>query len=121
LITHLPFGVVADDGRAAQSLENADLNFLRPERDEPIETRAEALHVFAGQADDEIGVDMDARRAAQEVEVILEPAEILSRLINSPTSSLNDWMPTSNWSAPGGNFAMSSRNASGRRSGIISK
>ena len=37
------------------------------------------------------------------------------------TASLKVCTPTSNCSAPGGNFPITSRNASGRRSGIISK
>ena len=41
--------------------------------------------------------------------------------MSAATSSLNVWMPTSNCSAPGGNLAMTSRNDSGSRSGIISK
>ena len=57
--------VVAHDRRAAQALEDADLDFLRAQRDEPVEAGGEALQRFAGQADDQVGVDVDAglRRA----------------------------------------------------------
>ena len=49
-VDHAPFRIVPDDRRAAQPLENAHLNLLRPQRDQPIEPRAEAVDIFARQA-----------------------------------------------------------------------
>ena len=69
---------MADDGRAAQALEDADLDLLRAQRDEPVEAAAEALQIFARQADDEIGVDVDAGVLAEKAQVVLEANEVLS-------------------------------------------
>jgi hypothetical protein len=47
IIGHQPFGVVPGESRAAEPLENADLNFMRAERDEPVESSRKALQRFA--------------------------------------------------------------------------
>ena len=60
VIDHLPFGVVPDDRRAAQPLEDAHLDFLRAERDQAVEARGKTLQALARQAGDQIGVDVDA-------------------------------------------------------------
>ena len=60
-VNHRPLLVVPDDRRAAQTLEDADLDFLRPKRDQPIESRAEALHCFTRQTDDQIRMNVHAR------------------------------------------------------------
>lgn len=52
VVNHLPIGVVADDGCAAEAFEDADLDFLRAQGEEPVEAEAEAFHGFAGEADD---------------------------------------------------------------------
>ena len=51
-IGHLPFRVMPHDGRATQPFQDADLDFLRAERDKPVEARAKTFHRFARQADD---------------------------------------------------------------------
>ena len=66
-----------DNRRAAQPFQNADLNFLRTERDEPVEAGGKTFERFAGQPDDQIGVDMDAGFAAQEMEIVGELFVIL--------------------------------------------
>src|SRR5204863_6496415 len=79
--------IVADDGRAAQALEDAHLDFLRSERDQAVEARTEAFHGLTRQPDDEVGVDMDARLRAEEMEVVgeldgvLPPADELAHLV----------------------------------------
>src|SRR5579862_10011284 len=50
-VNHAPILIVADDGRAAQAFEHADLDFLRVELDEPVEAGTEAGDVFSRQAD----------------------------------------------------------------------
>ena len=76
-VDHLPLGVVPHDRRAAQPLEDADLDLLRPQRDEPVEAAAEALEVFARQADDQVGVDVNAGLRAEEAQVVLELRVVL--------------------------------------------
>src|SRR5438132_10671030 len=49
-IDHAPGGVVAHDRRAAQALEDADLNLLWAQGDEPIESAPEAGEVFTRKA-----------------------------------------------------------------------
>ena len=71
-VDHLPLRVVPHDGRAAEALQNADLNLLRTERDEPIKPAAKALHVLPRQADDEVRVHVDAGVLAQVAQVIRE-------------------------------------------------
>src|ERR1041385_2699092 len=52
IVAQGPFGVVTDDGRAPEALEEADLDFLRAEADEAVEARGKALDVFARQTHD---------------------------------------------------------------------
>ena len=75
-VDHAPLAIVADDRRAAQAFQNADLDFLRAELDQPVEAAAEARHVFAGQARDEVGVNVDAA-------VLPQPAEIVGEAFRS--------------------------------------
>ena len=77
IVNHLPFGVVPDNRRAAQPFQNADLDFLRAERDEPVEAGGKTFQRFAGQADNQIGVDVNAGFAAQKMEIVLQPFVIL--------------------------------------------
>ena len=60
IVNHLPLGGMAGNGRAAETFQNADLDFVRLERDEPVEPGGKAVERFARQADDEVGVDVDA-------------------------------------------------------------
>ena len=78
VVDHLPFGIVPDDGRAAETFEDADLDFLRIEGDETIESGGKIFDAFAGQANDEVGVDMNACLLAQEMEIVLEAGVILA-------------------------------------------
>ena len=68
VVNHLPFRIVPDNGRAAQAFQNADLDFLRAERDEPVKAGGETFHRFTGQADNQIGVNVDARFRSAENE-----------------------------------------------------
>lgn len=77
-VHHPPIGVVADDGRAAQAFEDADLDFLGLEGEQAIESGAEALQRLPGQADDEVGVDVDTGVCAQEGEVLRGAHPILA-------------------------------------------
>src|ERR1035441_5837816 len=80
VIYHLPFGVVPDDWRAAQPLEHAYLYFVWPQRDQAVKARGKALQRLTRQAGDQVGVDVDARLAPQETEVIIEPPVVLAAL-----------------------------------------
>ena len=77
-VNHLPIGIVAHDGRAAQALENAHLNFLRPERDETVKTSGKTFQRFTRQADDQIRVYVHAGLAAQKMEVVFQAIVILA-------------------------------------------
>jgi hypothetical protein len=43
---------------------------MRPQRDEPVEAGGKAVERFAGQADDEVGVDVDAGVRAEPKEIL---------------------------------------------------
>jgi hypothetical protein len=77
-VDHLPFGVMAGDGSAAEAFEDTDLDFVGGEGDETVEAGGEALEGFAWEAGDEIGVDVDGGLFAEEAEVIFEALEILA-------------------------------------------
>src|SRR5437016_5413052 len=77
IIDHLPLDAVAHDGRSAEPLENADLDFLRAQGNEPVKARSETLDRFARQADDQIRMDVNARFATQEAKVFLQPCVVL--------------------------------------------
>ena len=83
VVNHAPLGIVADDGGAAEALENAELNFLGLERDQAVEPSGETLKVFTGQAGDKVGMDMDAGVLAEETEILLEALIILAALDES--------------------------------------
>lgn len=57
-VAHVILFGMADDIGAAQALEHADLNFLLAEPNQTIEALRKAIHVFAGQANDKIDVNM---------------------------------------------------------------
>lgn len=78
VIAHGPFLVVTLDRGTAEAFEEAHLDFLGIEADQTIETGGEAFEGFAGQADDEVGVEVDAGVLAEEAEVILQPFEVLA-------------------------------------------
>jgi hypothetical protein len=84
-VDHLPFGVVAGDGGAAEAFKDTDLDFVRGEGDEAIEAGGEALEGLAWQAGDEVGVDVDGGVFAEETEVIFEALEVLA-----PADSVGD-------------------------------
>ena len=77
VVNHLPFGVMPDDGRAAQPLEDAHLDFLRTERDQPVEAGGKTFQRFARQPDNQVGVDMHAGFVAQKMEIVRQPLIIL--------------------------------------------
>jgi len=80
IVNHPPIGVVPDNRRAAQPLQDADLDFLRAERDEPVKAGGKAFDDFARQTDDQIGVDVNAGFAAEEMEIGRELFVILPTL-----------------------------------------
>src|SRR4030095_4279942 len=57
-IDHLPLGIMTNDRRSAQALEDPPLDLLRAHCDQTIESSGEALDRFSGQTNDEIRVDM---------------------------------------------------------------
>jgi hypothetical protein len=76
-VDHDPLAVVPHDRRAAEALEHADLDLLGPEPDQAVEPRAEGVHVFARQTDDEVGVDVYAGLGAEPSEVLLHFGVVL--------------------------------------------
>ena len=76
-VDHAPLGVVPHDRRATQTFQNADLNFLRPPGIKAIEAAAKSREVFAGQADDEVGVNVHAGVVAQPSQVVGQAIVIL--------------------------------------------
>lgn len=60
---------VADDGGAAKAFEEVDLDFLGAEGEEAVEAAANGVEVFAGESEDEVGMDVGAG-------VFEEPADV---------------------------------------------
>jgi hypothetical protein len=75
---------VPDDRGAAQAFEDANLDFLRVEPDQAVESGAEAFERFARQSDDEIGVNVDAGAGSEESEIVFEPFGILAAFDQPP-------------------------------------
>jgi len=78
IVTHGPVGVVTGETGAAESFENAELDFLGTEREEAVEAVGEGVEGFAGQTGDEIGMNVDASPFAKEAEVVFETGEVLT-------------------------------------------
>jgi Glycosyl hydrolases family 35 len=76
-VDHGPWEIVPDDRSAGKTLEQSDLNFLGIQLHQPIKPSAETGHVLAGQADNQIGVNVNAALAAQESQVLFQPPNIL--------------------------------------------
>src|SRR5688572_26615519 len=76
-VHHSPLRVVANDRGAAQPLEDADLDLLRIQCNESVETCSEARYVFTWQSNDQVRVHMHTRFLAQEAEVLCEPGVVL--------------------------------------------
>lgn len=77
-VNHLPFGIVPDNGGPAKAFEDADLNLLGAEGDEAVEAGAERGKRFAGKADDQISVHMDAGALTKKAEVVGQAGEVLA-------------------------------------------
>lgn len=77
-IDHPPFGIVANNGRAAQPFEDADLDFLWVQGMQTIESGCEGLEILTGEPGDEVGMNMDTGVLAEESEVILQSFEVLT-------------------------------------------
>ncbi len=77
VIDHFPFAVVSADGGAAQAFEDADLDFVRVEGEEVIESLGETLERLPGQAEDEVGVEVSAGFLSQEAEVFFRALVVL--------------------------------------------
>ncbi len=77
---------MACDRRAAKSLEYADLDLVRARSPQPVEAAAERREVLAGQADDEVRVQVHAGVLAQPLQVgehlvvVLPPRDRLAYL-----------------------------------------
>ena len=76
-VNHLPFGVMPDNGRAAEPFQDADLDFLRLEGDQPIKARGKTVQSFTGQTRNQIRMEVNAGATAQELEMIGELGVIL--------------------------------------------
>ncbi len=77
-VDHLPLRVMSYDRCPAEPLQNADLDFLRTQRKQTIETGSETFERLAGQSDDQVRMDMDPCFLAEESEVCLELVVVLS-------------------------------------------
>ena len=71
---------MANNGRAAKPFQNADLDFLRAERHEPVKAIGETLQRFPWQSDDQISVNMNAGAAAPKTQIVGELVVILPTL-----------------------------------------
>jgi hypothetical protein len=69
---------VANDGGAAQALEDADLNFLGPESDQSIKAVSEGFQGFARKTHDQIGMQVHAAVLPKPLEVVGESIVVLS-------------------------------------------
>jgi hypothetical protein len=65
------------DGRTAQAFEDAHLDLVRPEGQQPVETLAKACHVFARQADDQVGMQMRLTVLPQPAQVVFGAGVVL--------------------------------------------
>jgi hypothetical protein len=61
---------VADDRRAAQALEDAELDLVRLQRPQLVEAFGKALHRLAGQAGDQVDVHVGVRLLGQPADVV---------------------------------------------------
>ena len=77
-VNHQPFAVVPDNRRAPQSCQDANLDFLRAERDKFVKTGGKTFERFARQPDDQICVDVDTGFAAEIIKIIRKPFVILA-------------------------------------------
>ena len=77
-VDHAVIRVVAHDGRATQALQNADLDLLRSQTHKTVKAATKALDPLPRQADDEIGVDVNAGFLPQEKEIGLQAVQVLS-------------------------------------------
>ncbi len=80
IVDHAVLGVVSCERGAAEALEDADLNFLRAEAHESIEAGGQALERFAGEADDEVGMEMGGGLGAEEAEVLRGACDVLATM-----------------------------------------
>jgi hypothetical protein len=78
IVSHLPLRIVADDGRSPETLEDSHLDFMRVQSDESVKAPAETLDGFAGQTDNEIGVDVHTGFAAEKTKVIIQLSHVLT-------------------------------------------
>src|SRR5437773_3313181 len=76
-IDHPPCRVMTSDWCAAQPLQNPDLNLLRMESEQTIESRGKAFQRFARQSDNQIGVNVNAGAGTKETQVVGEPVIVL--------------------------------------------
>jgi hypothetical protein len=74
---HLPFGIVPENGSAAEAFEEADLNFLGPESPEAVEAVGEAVEIFSGESGDEIGMNVNAGFGAEPFEILFGDGIVL--------------------------------------------
>src|SRR5262249_17831599 len=80
IIGHLPFSIVSNDWCAAQPLEQAHLNLLRPKRNEPVETCSKTIERLSRQTHNEISMDVHARMLAEKSQIVLQSLVILPPL-----------------------------------------
>src|SRR5439155_25218714 len=76
-VDHAERRVVTHDRRPTQTLEQSDLNLLRPQDHQPVEAGGEAVDVLPRQADDQVRVYVNARVLAQEAQVLGELVIVL--------------------------------------------
>ncbi len=68
---------VARDRRTAQALEDAELDLVRAQRHQAVETGGKARHVLAGQAGDQVHVQVGPALGAQPAQVVLGARVVL--------------------------------------------
>ena len=76
-VDHAPLGVVPHDRRAAQPLEHADLDLLRPQRDQPVEPAAKLSRSSPGRPTIRSAWTCTPVSLAQEPQVVRELRVVL--------------------------------------------
>lgn len=107
--------------RAAQPFQNAHLDFLRTQSNEPVEARSKTFDGFAGQPDNQVGVKVNAGLAPQEVKVVFQPRVMLPALDELADGFVERLDANFELQRARRKFLISSRSISGSRSGTISK
>ena len=106
---------------ATKALQHPNLDFLGTQPNQAVKALGEALNAFPGQTDNQVSVDMNSGLFPQKTKVFGQLLEVLPALYPVGDLFIEGLDADFELERAGGNRTISSRNASGSRSGIISK